>query len=260
MLEKAISEERRENMAITEDDITHVVTIMRIRNSELDFQRIPLTAEKHITELVRLGKYEEIHLAGFERMKDNLGLMAGNEQTQYVYLTVSAIAIWSRAAMEGDAVSDDVFDLSDALLFSLSQCKALEEIRDIYQLAAIMFSKLVKRQQEKKPVFQVERIQNYISRNIFKKITLKEIADYMDLSPNYLCNLFSSSLGISIHQYVQREKVQVACNLLQHTDRSVSDIALYMGFQTQSNFAAIFKKWKGITPSEYRKRNYREVY
>ena len=82
----------------------------------------------------------------------------------------------------------------------------------------------------------------------------------MDLSTNYLCNLFSSSLGISIHQYIQREKVQVACNLLQHTDRSVSDIALYMGFQTQSNFAAIFKKWKGITPSEYRKMNYREVY
>lgn len=65
---------------------------------------------------------------------------------------------------------------------------------------------------------------------------------------------------ISLHNYIQQEKIEVACNLLEHSPRSVAEIATYMVFQNQSNFASVFRKWKGMSPSEYRKINYREVW
>ncbi len=80
------------------------------------------------------------------------------------------------------------------------------------------------------------------------------------MTATYLCHLFSREVGISIHNYIQREKITVACNLLEHTTQSISEISTYLGFQSQSNFSAIFRKWKLMTPSQYRKRMYREVY
>lgn len=247
-------------MAITEKEINYLITIGKLQHSETDLQRIPIEVENELKEKIRLGKYKEIHLRPFSKLEGNLGMMAHDPKTQYTYLVVASIAGWSRVAIDGGAFPDDAFDLSDALLYALSFTQTLDEIHDIYQLAATMFAKLVDAQNKKKPSYQISQVQNYISRNIFKKISLDELSEYAELSPNYLCNLFSKELGISVHNYIQREKIHVSCNLLKNTRRSVSDIATYMGFQTQSNYAAVFRKWMGMTPSAYRKQNYREVY
>ncbi len=245
---------------ITEQDILDLVAIGKLRNSETDFQRIPMDVEHALMEKIRLGQYKEIHLASYDKLNANLGLMASTPLTQCTYLAVSAVALFSRKAIEGGASPDDVFNLSDALLYSLSCCKDQKDIYNIYQLSAVMFAKLVYAQKEKKHSYQVERILNFISGNIYKKITLEEIAEYIGLSQNYLCTLFAKETGLSIHNYIQREKIQISCNLLKYSDRSISDIASYMGFQTQSNFTAIFRKWIDLTPSEYRKLYYKEVF
>lgn len=247
-------------MTINEESIQSLITASRLIYSETDFQRIPMEAEVVTKELVRNGKYTEIHFHPFSKLKDNLGIMAVDPLTQYTYIAVGSITVWSRIAVEQGVIPDDAFDLSDALLYTLSLCKTIDDVHAVYELSAVMFAKQVHQVLAQKPSRQITEIQNYISRNIFKKITLREIADYMDLTPNYLSSLFSQELHISIHNYIQREKVHVSCNLLSHTKRSVSDISSYMGFQTQSNFSAVFRKWENMTPTEYREKNYREVY
>lgn len=247
-------------MTITENLINFLITAGRLQRSEIELQRIPMEVENELKDKIRQGKYKEINLQPFSKIHDNLGAMANNPITQYTYLAVASITSWSRVAIEGGALPDDAFDLSDALLYTLSFSKTLDEIHQIYQLAATMFAKQVYLQKQKKPSYQVLRAQNYISRNIFNKITLDEIAEYVNLSSNYLCNLFSREMGMSLHNYIQREKISISCNLLMHTDRSVSDISSYMGFQTQSNFTAVFRKWKGMTPTEFREQNYRELF
>ena len=82
----------------------------------------------------------------------------------------------------------------------------------------------------------------------------------MNMTPNYLSSLFARQTGITIHNYIQREKIDVASRLLKFSDRPISDVSTYMGFQSQSNFSLIFRKWKGMTPSEYRSRYFSEVY
>lgn len=247
-------------MAFTENEINYLLNIGRLRNSETDLQRIPLSSENELIDKIRQGKFNEIHLAPFSRLDPNIGTMAINPLTQHTYLAVAAITLFSRAVIDVGVRPDDAFDLSDTLLFCLSYCKTSEEIHEIYQLAATMFAKLVYQMDKEKPSYQMERILNYIARNIFKKITVADVAEYAGLAPNYLSHMFSRKMGIGLHQYIQREKISIACNLLRNTDRSVSDIAAYMGFQTQSNFASIFRKWQGMSPTQYREKHARDVY
>ena len=245
---------------IEENIVKYMVNVGRLRNSEIDYQRIPMDVEDNLMRLVRQGKYKEIHISPYEKLAGNLGLTSLNPLTQFTYIVVSAITLFTRIAIEEGAAPDDVFDLSDALLFFLSNSKSIEEIHEIYQTSATMFAKHIHQAKAEKQSYQIGRIQNYIARNIFKKVTLQQIADYVELSTNYLCSMFSREMGISLHNYIQREKIKVACNLLEHTDKPIAHIATYLGFQTQSNFTAVFRKWQEVTPTQYREKMYREVY
>ena len=247
-------------MLLTENAVHYLMNINRLRHSELDFQRIPTSVENKLMEMIREGRYDEIHLAPFSKMDMNLGTMAPTPLTQHTYLAVAAITLFSRAAIDAGVRPDDAFDLADALLNFLSYSKTSDEVHEVYQLAATMFAKQVHQTKDSKPSYQTERVLNYVARNIYRKITVQNIADYVGLAPNYLCRLFSNEMNISLYQYIQREKITVSCNLLRNTDRTVSDIASYMGFQTQSNFAAVFRKWQKMTPTQYREQNYRETY
>ncbi len=242
-----------------EQAVQLLIYVGRLRNSELDFQRIPITREQVLLDLVRQGKYREICLSPFDKLEPNLGLMAKDPLTQYTYLVVAAVTLFSRIAVEEGVSPDDSFDLSDALLFWLSHQTTSEAIHEVYETSAIMYAKMIDSTKSKSQSYQVSRIQNYISRNIYKKITLQEIAAHLGISVNYMCNIFSRETGLSIHNYIQREKIEIACHLLSHSDGSIAYIAGYMGFQTQSNFTAVFRKWKGMTPLQYRKTQFREV-
>ena len=245
---------------ITEEKVNSFIDLMKLRNDENEFQRIPIEAEQELLKKIRSGKYQDIRISPFSKMEDSLGIISTDPLTKYIFTTVSAVTLFSRAAIEADVPPDSAFDLADALLFCLSGAETEEEAHNIFQLSAVMFAKLVYQTHQGKLPFQVEKACNYISRHIFHKISLEEIARYVDLSPNYLCHMFSQALGISIHNYIQREKTQIACNLLMHTDRPILEIATYLGFQTQSNFSAVFRKWQHMTPSEYRNKMYREVF
>lgn len=245
---------------VTEKQILNAIAENKQRQAEADFRRIPMEVEQRLMNNIREGKHDEIRLAHFDRINVNLGLMAKDPLTHCSYFVVAAITLFSRVAIEGGASPDDAFDLSDALTFYVSCCKNFDELSKLYQLAAVMFAKLVSSAKEKKHSQQVERIINYISRNIYAKISLAELSEYTGLSLNYMCGIFSNEIKISIHNYIQREKVAVSCNMLKYSDRSISEIALYMGFQTQSNFSSVFKKWMNTSPSEYRKANHLEVF
>lgn len=247
-------------MSINEETIHRIRTMMQIQNSELDYQRLPLDVEDNISRLIREGRYDEIHLSPFEKIDESLGYWSADKKTQHIFLVVSATTIWSRIALNSGVKPDEVFDLSDAILLTLSYCQTDEDIHDTYQTSAIMFAKQVHELAKNKDSWKVEQAKTFISANIFRKITLPDVASYTELSESYLCTLFNKQVGISIYQYIQREKINIACNLLSQTTRSVSDIAQYMGFASQSNFTSVFLKWQGMTPSEYRKQHYREVF
>jgi AraC family transcriptional regulator, L-rhamnose operon transcriptional activator RhaR len=84
--------------------------------------------------------------------------------------------------------------------------------------------------------------------------TLTELADELHLVPGYLVRLFKSSTGLPPMAYLSRHRVELAADLLLHTDHSISRIAESVGWPDQNYFARRFKSHYGLTASGYRER------
>lgn len=69
----------------------------------------------------------------------------------------------------------------------------------------------------------------------------------------YLNMIFKKALGITMHQYVLLLRIKLAKRLIRETEKSITDIAMEVGFNSPSYFAQIFKKTQGCSPAKYRK-------
>ena len=70
---------------------------------------------------------------------------------------------------------------------------------------------------------------------------------------------FRVSTGIRPHEYLLRRRIERARDLLLQHDSSIADIALSVGFQAQSHFTTVFKRFMGDTPHQWRRSNYSEI-
>lgn len=83
--------------------------------------------------------------------------------------------------------------------------------------------------------------------------SVAEIANELNLNPNYFSKLFKKEVGVSPSSMLHRTKIDRASFLLGNTNLPISEIALAVGIQDQFYFCRFFKKYMYISPSEYRK-------
>jgi AraC family transcriptional regulator len=95
---------------------------------------------------------------------------------------------------------------------------------------------------------------DYIQANLDRKLTLEAIAQQLNLSLYYFCNLFTQSMGIPPYKYVLQQRVERAKQLLKDENRAIVDIALECGFANQTHLNKQFRKLTGMTPKVYRNR------
>lgn len=100
-----------------------------------------------------------------------------------------------------------------------------------------------------KPIVEAKK---YIAENYMNDIKLKDIANYVYLSPIYFHKLFSKIMGDTPHEYLINERLSQAKKMLLSTDMPIVTIATKCGFNSQSYFNYIFKKEMGMTPKQYK--------
>lgn len=102
---------------------------------------------------------------------------------------------------------------------------------------------------------QLQRTIDYIQAHLDEKITLEAIAQHLNLSVYYFCELFTLSTGMPPYRYVLSQRVERAKQLLKNQrELSLTQVALDCGFANQSHFTKHFRKFTGITPKGYRKQ------
>jgi len=91
----------------------------------------------------------------------------------------------------------------------------------------------------------------FIRESLFHpELCIDTVAEYMNYSRSSAMKLFRRELGFSIHEYILREKIDTACDLLEER-YSVTDIALTLNFSSSQHFARIFRQHTGMSPTEY---------
>ena len=96
----------------------------------------------------------------------------------------------------------------------------------------------------------------FVSDHLSEPIAVEDLARAASVSASYLTKLFRESLGTSPHDYLLRQRISRAKQLLIETDEPIGSVARQVGFTTESNFSYRFSKMCGITPSAYRKLRY----
>lgn len=98
----------------------------------------------------------------------------------------------------------------------------------------------------------VAKIKNYIREHI-DEVNRSQIAEYFYLSPSYLSKRFRRETGESLIEYIQKERINLAKELLLYSEYSISDIAVQTGYPNFSHFSKQFRKCVGCTPKKFRK-------
>ena len=93
----------------------------------------------------------------------------------------------------------------------------------------------------------------YLHANFFKDPTLTEIADVTGLQKNYFCRKFKETTGKTYIDYLNDLKIDYAKQLLNSTDKSVTELCFICGYHSMSQFNTEFKKRTGLSPKHYRK-------
>ena len=98
------------------------------------------------------------------------------------------------------------------------------------------------------------QIVEYLKENLGGELSLTELSQRFNYSNTFLCTKFKEQSGESIMQCYNRLKIEEACRLMQQADATLADISLRLGFNNPYYFSRVFRRIKGVAPSEYRKR------
>lgn len=180
------------------------------------------------------------------------------ERKNEEYMAVITVAIVSRAVIKEGITSAESFKLSDYFLTQIMQAKDISEILKIRTNAILAYTDLVLERQQSnlKSNVYVDECKQYVAANIFKKIHVPDIADSIGVNAVYLERIFKENIGMSINSYILKEKIERSKNLLVYSDRSITEISIYLSFSSQSHFGRIFKQITGKTPNQYRQEHY----
>ncbi|MBY5956505.1 AraC family transcriptional regulator [Membranicola marinus] len=97
-------------------------------------------------------------------------------------------------------------------------------------------------------------IMEYIMQNFDQKITLEQVSGVANMSVTAFSNYFKDQFRMTFVEYLNSVRIGQVCVLMSETDKNISEIAYNCGFNNLANFNRQFKKHKGMTPRQYRKK------
>jgi AraC family transcriptional regulator len=96
----------------------------------------------------------------------------------------------------------------------------------------------------------LQQVEEYVKQHLSQDLKLIELSAIAQLSPYHFLRLFKQRMGITPHQYILQQRIEKAKQLLQHSKRSIADIAVRTGFSDQSHLTKCFKRKFGVTPKQ----------
>ncbi len=100
-----------------------------------------------------------------------------------------------------------------------------------------------------------ERAKAYVSENIGRRITVGDIAAAVGISKNYLTNVFSSNEGLPLMEYINRRKLSYMLDLIRRYGYTLARAGEHVGFSDSNYISRIFKRYYGVTLTEYRRND-----
>lgn len=120
-------------------------------------------------------------------------------------------------------------------------------IKELFEFCCSMISG------KKKERDIIKKVLEYLNQNYGKfDITLSSITEMFNISQTHLSKQFKEKTGFTVYEYLEKVRIEKACQLLLEKDRSVKEIAEKVGYVSSNTFCRAFKRLTGVSASEYR--------
>lgn len=171
---------------------------------------------------------------GYHTVRDrSLVIPAAQETQTQLYQAVDAVCAGALSKREWKLRSG-LFLLADHLQQRTEQTDSVQNVQ-----------KRVRRLEGIYPVLE------YVKKNYGQRLTIEQAAELSGYDTTYFCKQFKSITGMSFHRYLNRYRINVACQLLEDPALSVSTIAEQTGFSSSKSFCRSFKELTGMTATQY---------
>lgn len=212
--------------------------------------------EEKLWENFRKGIIDK-GIAAYAKSPDfSAGVFSHNNLKRIEYSGIITIALATRHSIKAGVAPSLAYEISDCILQKISSTDNPLLITSYTNMGINTFLEEIKKVRgSASDNHYIKKCQEYISRHIFEKISLKDIAESLHVNASYLSHIFSENMHMPLTSYIQHEKILVSCNLLKYSDQPISLIAEYVNLAPQSRYTTLFKKYMGISPAKYRTKN-----
>ena len=101
----------------------------------------------------------------------------------------------------------------------------------------------------------VRKVQQIITDNLDKPIKIEHLADQLTISREHLSRVFKDHIGMTLQDYILRQKMSLACKLIKETNLSTKEVSARLGYDRPSQFTRSFKKLLNVPPTQFRQMN-----
>lgn len=226
-------------------------------NREYGMSHLSYDRELSFYDAVKSGDLNKVKEIMLPLINENLGTLSENSVRNLKYHLTITVALITRFCIEGGMPSETAYTLSDIYIQRLDKLNSENDISELHQELVYDYTRRMKKL-SKNNIYSkaVVKAMNYIEDHLHEKISLDALADYLQLNKAYLCKLFKTEIGVTIGNYIKKLKIEAAGNMLIYSDYSPSDIGNYFSFSSHSHFINVFKAETGLTPNEFRNKNY----
>ncbi len=169
------------------------------------------------------------------------------------YHFVVSVALITRLCVENGLERELAYTLSDLYIGRMDILHSASQILSLHNEMLLDFThKMADLPKKQVYSMQIMKAIDFIYHHRNERLTVDMIADTIGINRSYLSTLFMKETGQNISDFIRKEKITAAANMLRYSDYSYSDIAEYFGFASQSHFIQCFRKETGLTPMKYR--------
>lgn len=217
----------------------------------------PVEKEMKFYESIKSGNMEEVNKAYSPLGSKGFGILSDDALRNLKYHLVITVAFITRFCVDGGMERETAYNLSDLYIRQADKAKTEKEISEIHKAAirdfTLRMSKIKKENIYSKPVIDCFE---YVYENLNEQFSISEIADKLDLTPQYLSKLFHKETGMTLKAYISKKRIETACQMLRFSDYEAAEIGAFLAYSSHSHFIQCFRKATGLTPREYRNKFY----
>ncbi|MDC7226609.1 MAG: helix-turn-helix domain-containing protein [Spirochaetales bacterium] len=241
----------QENSEQQKEISEYIQYIKQMENSEAEISRYPFEKETDLIDHIENGETNHAR-AVLNEILGNVFFAAGGDLKVVRARVLELVVLLSRAAVRGGADAEQIFGMNYQYINRINSFTSVEAIASWLSRIIVKFSELVFDMREIKHADAIQGAMQFVRENFQNKISLDEAAAYVNLSPSYLSKLFKKELDQNFNAYLNQVRVEKSKNYLLNTEIPLVDIAGMCGFEDQSYFSKVFKKFTGNSPGKFR--------